>query len=205
MRTGSDYVDVNAPVGDEQLRAIKAADNNSLIIRLHFTIHHLSRWLSPIHDRNKLERSLYFGEPTAKDILLGMRHQEQLIYPKLHVIATQEDPNLDAIPPYHASLTREQSDREHSSIVLLSSYRRLRQSTCSLLRNLPDAAWDRKGYSREHRNATIRQLAEGLAASDYRYLRAMDQTLTDTGARDDLAEIQKTSLDELIKLVPESM
>lgn len=205
MRTGSEYVDMNAPIGDEQLQAIRSADNNSLIIRLHFTIHHLSRWLSPIHDSSKLTRSRYHGEPTVKEILLAMRDHEQYIYPRMHVIATKEDPNLDTIPDYHPSHGRAQSDIDHSSIVLLSSYRRLRQSTCSLLRNLPDNAWDRKGYSRQHRNTTIRQLAEGLAASDYRYLRAMDQALTAVGAREGLAEIQKTPLDELLKLVPTSM
>jgi hypothetical protein len=196
---------MNAPIGDEQLQAIRSADNNSLIIRLHFTIHHLSRWLSPIHDSSKLTRSRYHGEPTVKEILLAMRDHEQYIYPRMHVIATKEDPNLDTIPDYHPSHGRAQSDIDHSSIVLLSSYRRLRQSTCSLLRNLPDNAWDRKGYSRQHRNTTIRQLAEGLAASDYRYLRAMDQALTAVGAREGLAEIQKTPLDELLKLVPTSM
>jgi hypothetical protein len=205
MLTGSDFIDVNAPVGEEQLQAIRSADNNSLIIRLHFTIHHLSRWLSPVHDRNKLERSRYQGEPTVKEILLEMRNHEQYIYPRMYVIATQEDPNLDTIPDYHPSHSRARSDDEHSTIVLLSSYRRLRQSTCSLLRNLPDNAWDRKGYSRKHRNTTIRQLAEGLAASDYRYLRAMDQALDAVGAREGLAEIQKTPLDDLLKLVPASM
>jgi hypothetical protein len=205
MRTGSDFIDVNAPVGEDQLQAIRSADNNSLIIRLHFTIHHLSRWLSPIHDRNKLERSRYHGEPTVKEILLEMRNHEQFIYPRMYVIAEQEDPNLDTIPDYHPSHGRAQSDAEHSPIVLLSSYRRLRQSTCSLLRNLPDNAWDRKGYSRQHRNTTIRQLAEGLAASDYRYLRAMDQALDAVGAREGLAEIQTTPLDELMKLVPATM
>jgi len=205
MQTGSDYIDVNAPVGDEQVRAIRAADNNSLIIRLHFTINHLSRWLSPVHDRNKLERSVHFGEPTVKELLLEMREYEQHIYPMMYVIATQEDPNLDSIPPYHASAARRLADAEHSTIVLLSSFRRLRQSTCSLLRNLPDNAWDRVGYSRKHQNTTVRKLAEGLADHDYRFLRAMDQTLTATGAREGLAEIQKTPLDELLRLVPEKM
>ncbi|HWV23922.1 MAG TPA: hypothetical protein VNZ58_07015 [Thermomicrobiales bacterium] len=205
MHTGSEYIDVNAPVSDEQARVIRASDNNSLIIRLHFTIHHLSRWLSPIHDRNKLERSVHFGEPTVKELLLGMREYEQQIYPMMYVIATQEDPNLDSIPPYHPSATRELADAEHPTIVLLSSFRRLRQSTCSLLRNLPDDAWDRMGYSRQHKNTTVRKLAEALADHDYRFLRAMDQTLTETGAREGLAKIQKTSLDELMDLVPEKM
>lgn len=205
MRAGSNYIDVNAPVGDEQMRVIRALDNNSLIIRLHFTVHHLSRWLSPIHDRNKLERSLYRGEPTAKDILLGMRDYEQVIYPRMHVIATRNSPDLDQLPEFEPSLARRQADAEHPTIVLLSNFRRLRQSTCSLLRQIPDDAWDRQGKSRVERNASIRQLAEGLAEHDYRYLRAMDQTLTDAGARDDIAGIQKASLDELLQLVPSTL
>lgn len=205
MRTGTEYVDVDAPVSAEQLQAIRSLDNNALIIRLHFTINHLSRWLSPIHEPGPLVRSRYRGEPTVKDLLLAMRDYEQYIYPKMYVIASQESPDLDAIPDYHPSAAREVSDSEHTPIVLMSNFRRLRQSTCSLLRNLPDEAWDRKGFSRVHRNATIRQLAEGLAEHDYRYLRAIDQLLTETGAREGLAEIQKAPLDDLIKLVPQSM
>ncbi len=205
MRTGFEHIDVNAPVGDEQMQAIRSADNNALIIRLHFTIHHLSRWLSPIHDPGPLERSRYHGEPTVKELLIAMRDHEQYIYPRMYVIATQENPDLDAIPEYHPSATRQVSDAQHSPIVLLSNFRRLRQSTCSLLRNLPDNAWDRKGFSRVHKNTTLRELAEGLAEHDYRYLRAMDQALNESGAREGLAEIQKASLDELIALVPQSM
>ncbi len=205
MRMGSGYVDVDAPVSAEQLEAIRSLDNNALIIRLHFTINHLSRWLSPIHEPGPLVRSRYRGEPTVKDLLLAMRDYEQYVYPKMYVIASQETPDLDTIPDYRPSAARQVSDAEHSPIVLMSNFRRLRQSTCSLLRNLPDEAWDRKGFSRVHRNATIRQLAEGLAEHDYRYLRAIDQLLTETGAREGLAEIQKAPLDDLIKLVPQSM
>src|SRR5699024_1318235 len=129
-------IDLDAPVGDEQMQVIRSMDNNALILRLHFTINHLSRWLSPVHDRNRLERSRYYGEPTVKEILLGMRDNEQFIYPRMHVIATRQDPDRDAIPDYPPSVARQQSDAEHSTIVLLSSFRRLRQSTCSLLRNL---------------------------------------------------------------------
>jgi hypothetical protein len=205
MRMGSGYVDVDAPMSAEQLEAIRSLDNNALIIRLHFTINHLSRWLSPIHEPGPLVRSRYRGEPTVKDLLLAMRDYEQYVYPKMYVIASQETPDLDTIPDYRPSAARQVSDAEHSPIVLMSNFRRLRQSTCSLLRNLPDEAWDRKGFSRVHRNATIRQLAEGLTEHDYRYLRAIDQLLTETGAREGLAEIQKAPLDDLIKLVPQSM
>ena len=50
---------------------------------------------------------------------------------------------------------------------------------------------------------TIRSMAEATAMHDYRVLRALDQTLDQTGAREGLAAIQKVPLDELLKLVPE--
>lgn len=205
MRTGSNYIDLNAPVGDEQMRVIREMDNNSLIIRLHFTVHHLSRWISPVHDHKKLERSLYRGEPSVKELLIGMRDYEQIVYPRMHVIATRNSPDLDELPEFERSLGRQQADTEYPTIVLLSNFRRLRQSTCSLLRAIPDEAWNLQGRSRRERNVTIRELAENLAEHDYRYLRAMDQTLTDVGARDGIAEIQKASLDELLKLVPTTL
>jgi hypothetical protein len=205
MQRGSNFISLDSPIGEEQERAIHAMDNNALIIRLHFTVHHLSRWITPVHDHNILERSRYYGEPTVKDILLGMRDHEQFIYPRMYAISTQESPDLDAIPDYHPNAAARLADEEHPTVVVMASFRRLRQGTCSLLRNLPDAAWDRPGFSRKHRNATIRQLAEELAAHDYRYLRVMDQTLTEVGAREGIAQIQKASLDELLKLVPQSV
>lgn len=205
MQTGSDFISVDTPIGEEQERAIRAMDNNALIIRLHFSVHHLSRWLTPVHDHNMLERSRYFGEPTVKEILLGMRDHEQFIYPRMHAIATQDSPDMDAIPNYEPNAVARLADEEHPTVVVMANFRRLRQGTCSLLRNLPDGAWDRQGFSRRHRNATIRQLAEELAAHDFRYLKAMDETLNVVGARESIAAIQRASLDELIALVPPSV
>jgi hypothetical protein len=205
MQTGSNFITVDAPIGEEQEQAIREMNNNALIIRLHFTVHHLSRWLTPIHDRNVLERSRYSGEPTVKEILLGMRDHEQFVYPRMYAIANYETPDLDEIPDHQPNEDARRADAEHPTVVVMSSFRRLRQSTCSLLRELPDGAWDRKGFSRRHRSLTIRELAEELAAHDYRYLRAMDQTLDEVGAREGIAEIQRTHLDELLKLVPTSV
>ena len=205
MQTGSNFISLDAPIGEEQEAAIRAMDNNALIIRLHFTIHHLSRWITPVHDRNVLERSRYYGEPTVKEILLGMRDHEQFVYPRLYAIANNEAPDLDAIPDYEPNAAARMADEEHSTVVVMAGFRRLRQGTCSLLRELPDAAWDRKGFSRRHRNLTIRELAQELAAHDYRYLRAMDTTLDGVGAREGIAEIQRAHLDDLMKLVPQSV
>lgn len=205
MQTGSNFITVDSPVPEEQAAAIRAMDNNALIIRLHFTVNHLSRWITPIHDRNVLERSRYYGEPTVKDLLLGMRDHEQFVYPRLYAIANYEMPDLDAIPEYEPNAAARLADERHSTVVVMASFRRLRQSTCSLLRELPDGAWDRQGFSRQHHNVTIRGLAEELAEHDYRYLRAMDRTLDEVGAREGIAEIQRAHLDELLKLVPQSM
>ncbi|HEU0164532.1 MAG TPA: hypothetical protein VFQ54_05760, partial [Thermomicrobiales bacterium] len=79
MASVSSFINVDAPVGADELRRIHALDNNALIVRLHFTINHLSRWLSPIHDRRRLERSPYFAEPTVKDLLLAMRDEEHRV------------------------------------------------------------------------------------------------------------------------------
>ena len=198
-------VDLNAPVPEEQLVAIERLDNNSLIVRLHFTVNHLSRWLSPIHDEHKLERSLYRGEPSPKDILIGMRNEENRTFPKMYHIAVNDNPDLDKVPEYVVTPERAELDAQRATIAMLSQFRRLRQSTCSLLRSLPDDAWNREGTSRRGHNVTIRDLAVHLARHDYQYLRAMDHALDQVGAREGLAEIQKTHLDELLKLVPQQL
>lgn len=205
MARSTKFISVDAPVSDEAIQAIKDLDNNALIIRLHFTVHHLSRWLTPIHDRNKLERSRHYGEPTVRDLVILMRENEQYIYPRMFVIASETDPDMDQIPAHEPNAYLRMADKNWSTVELMGGFRRLRQATCGLLRQIPDAAWDRKGYSRVHEDATIRQLAEQLAEHDYRVLRSMDFTLSDSGARDDIAEIQTASLDELLELVPKTM
>lgn len=196
------FIDVDAPVGEEQRRQVAELDNNALIVRLHFTINHLSRWLSPIHDPNRLERARYRGEPTVKDLVIGMRDEEHRTYPRMYLIATRTHPDLDTLPVWRPDPRRQREDERTTTIVLLSQFRRLRQSTCSLLRSQPDDAWSLKGVSRRGHNVTIRELAEGLALHDYGYLAAIDRTLDQVGARDGLAEIQKAPLDELLKLSP---
>lgn len=205
MRSATSFIDVNAPVSDQQRRQIAQMNNNALIVRLMFTVNHLSRWLSPIHDPDRLERSIYRGEPTAKELVIGMRDEEERVFPKLHLIATRTSPDLDTLPVWQPDPAVQEADQRTPTIVLLATFRRLRLSTCSLLRSLPDDAWGLKGISRRERNVTVRELAEHLALHDYRYLRALDETLDQAGAREGLAEIQKTHLDELLKLSPDHL
>lgn len=202
MRSAASFIDVNAPVPDEVVRQVRQSDNNALIVRLHFTVHHLSRWLTPIHDPNRLERAVYRGEPTAKELVIAMRDEERRTFAPMYLIATQSHPDLDKLPPFEPDPVMEEHDRSRPAILVMAQFRRLRQGTCSLLRSLPDDAWNLSGTSRRGQNVTIRGLAEHLALSDYRHLRALDETLDLVGAREGLAEIQKTHLDELLTLVP---
>src|SRR5690554_6197343 len=144
MARSTDFVSVDAPVSDEIVQGIKNLDNNALIIRLHFTVHHLSRWLTPIHDRNKLERSRHYGEPTVRDLVILMRENEQYIYPRMFVIASETDPDMDQIPAHEPNAYLRMADKNWSTVELMGGFRRLRQATCGLLRQIPDAAWDRK-------------------------------------------------------------
>lgn len=205
MARSTDFISVNASVSEEVIQSIKDLDNNSLIMRLHFTVHHLSRWLTPIHDRNKLERSRHYGEPTVRDLVILMRENEQFIYPRMFVIANENDPDMDQLPAHEPNASQRMADKNWSTVELMGGFRRLRQSTCGLLRQMPDGAWSRKGFSRVHEGASMRELAEQLAEHDYRVLRAMDFTLTDSGARDNIADIQTWSLDELLKLGPKTL
>jgi hypothetical protein len=168
MSSATTYIDVNAPVSDEIRSQIAGADNNALIVRLMFTTNHLSRWLTPIHDPNRLERSLYRGEPTGKDLVIAIRNEEQRVYPKLYLISTQTRANLDTLPEWQESPQTVERDTVQPTIVLMAQFRRLRQSTCGLLRSLPDDAWGLVGRSRREPDVTIRQLAERLAVTDCR-------------------------------------
>ena len=67
----------------------------------------------------------------------------------------------------------------------------MRESSTSLLRALPDNAWERGGYSRTQRNWTIRELAEYLARHDREMLQRIDRVLSRSGARDGIAAVSQ--------------
>src|SRR5262245_4917273 len=103
---------------------ISDLDNNSLIIRLHYTINHLSRWLTPIHDRTKLERSLRRGEPTVKELLLRLRNEELRIFPMIHLIATQNNPDLDRLPEVNLTPAQIAHDEQTNALEVMAEFRR---------------------------------------------------------------------------------
>jgi hypothetical protein len=204
MSTATGYIRLDDPIPDEQIGRIRDMGNNALIIRLMFTVNHLSRWLTPIHDDDRLDRALYRGEPTAKDLVIRLREYDEWIYPRMFLAAHKPGSSFDVlddpgIPPVRPTFDK----RDTTTVVLISGFRRTRQSITALLRAMPDDAWDLRGHSAKGVEGTIRSMAEATAMHDYRVLRALDQTLDQTGAREGLAEIQKVHLDDLLKLVPE--
>src|SRR5687768_8301080 len=93
--------------------------NDSLIIRLHFSVNHLSRWLTPIHDVQRLERSPFRNEPSVKELLIGMREEERRVFPMLHAIVTQNNPDLDRLPAPAITPDQAAFDRERSVLSIL--------------------------------------------------------------------------------------
>jgi len=184
---------------------ISELSNDSLITRLLFTINHLSRWITPVHDLQRLERSPLRGMPSVKGLLLQMRDREQLIFPKLHAIAVTNAPDLDRLP--RPGLTPEQAaaDESRSALTTLAEFRRLRLSTTSLLRSLPDSAWNRVGTSRAEHDWQVRSLAELLANADLDDLRLMEDALDRSGVRPGINTLARVPLDDLLRLVPVSL
>lgn len=176
--------------------------NDGLIIRLLYTVNHLSRWLSPIHDEARLQRSPVRDERSPKELVLACRDEELIVFPKVHAIAVQTRPNLDRLPPVVRSEVDRAWDRQAATFEVMGEFRRLRQSTCSLLRSLPDDAWRRDGLSRQGHDWTIRSLAEHLANNDVRLLAELDQALERSGARRDIADVSRARLPALLRLAP---
>src|SRR5688572_4995495 len=113
---------------------VSQLDNMSLIVRMHNTINHLSRWLTPVHNRALLDRKVFYGEPSVKELLFALRDEEQRIFPKMFMIANENDPDLDRIPPAQRSERQLRWDETASALSVMAEFRRLRQSTLSLLR-----------------------------------------------------------------------
>jgi hypothetical protein len=109
----------------------------------------------------------------------------------MNAISTERDPDLDRVPRVEPSPAQTAVDRSSHSLVIMSEFRRVRESSTSLLRALPDTAWDRGGYSRTQRNWTIRELAEFLAGHDREMLQRIDRALSLTGARNSIAAVSQ--------------
>jgi len=171
--------------------SIRELSNDALIIRLLQTVNHLSRWLTPIHDRTILEFSVRRSEQSVKELLIRLRDTEIRAYGIMNAIASERDPDLDRVPGVKPSPAQIAVDRSAHSLVIMSEFRRVRESSTALLRALPDNAWQRGGYSRTQRNWTIRELAEFLAGNDREMLPRIDRALSRSGARHGIAAVSQ--------------
>lgn len=176
--------------------------NDSLILRLHMTINHLSRWLTPITDPLPIEQSVRRGDPSVLDLLKQMRDEELVVFAYMHAIVNQINPDLDRIPDPRTTPQRLNSALDRSWISVMADFRRLRQSSCSLLRALPDNAWSRVGTSRVEHDWQIRSLAERLAHHDLDCLYQIDLALDRSGARQSINAASGVHLDEILRLIP---
>ena len=177
--------------------SVRDLSNDALIIRLIQTLNHLSRWLTPIHDQTVLEFSPRRSEPSVKELLLRMRDTETRAYGFMNAIASERDPDLDRIPRVEPSAVQVSVDRSAPPLVIMSEFRRVRESSTSLLRALPDNAWERGGYSRTDRNWSIRELAEYLSRHDREMLQGIDRTLSRTGARHGIAAVSQVDFTQI--------
>lgn len=187
------------PVDPESVRRLT---NDDIVIRLLNTISHLSRWLSPVHEQVRLERAIHRSEPSVKELVIRLRDEEYRIFPRMYAIATRNNPDLDKLPDPDLTEENRRRDREASVLELQAEVRRLRQSTTSLLRSLPDVSWQRTGISRRERSTTIRALAEHLVLHDQQVLTELDRALQRIGVRENIAEVSRAGIDELQLLSP---
>lgn len=176
---------------------VAALSNDALIVDLLQMINNLSRWLTPIHDRARLEATERRAHTSVKEVLLELRDHEVAIYSLMYAIATQINPDLDKAPVQERSLLQRSADERANALVILAEFRRVRDSSTALLRALPDNAWERGGYSRTNRDWTIRQLAEALAVNDWAQLGRLDRALNESGARRSIAQVSRVSRDEI--------
>jgi hypothetical protein len=176
---------------------VAATSNDALIVDLLQTVNHLSRWLTPIHDQTRLDLTTRRTQVSVKDLLLGLRDNEVAVYSLMNAIATQINPDLDKVPVVQRSPRQRESDARANALVVMSEFRRVRESTTSLLRALPDTAWTRGGYSRTSRDWTIRELADSLAVNDWEQLGLIDLALNESGLRKSVAKVSQVARDRL--------
>jgi hypothetical protein len=182
--------------------AISDLSNDSIILRLHFAVNHLSRWLTPIHDRDRLDRAVFRDQPSIKELLIRMREEELRIFPMMHMIAETNNPDFDKLPLRVITPEQAVRDRALSALSVMAEFRRYRQSTCALLRSLTNTEWLRVGTSRKSHDWQIRSLAEALVAHDERLLTEVDLALDRYGLRAGVAEHGRAHLYELLQLIP---
>jgi hypothetical protein len=149
-------------------------DEEQIKLALTNTPNLLSKRLTPQRDELKLTRGPRKDEWSAKEIVAHLRDTEARIFPKLYLIAVEDDPQLRRVEDLPPTDSWRPDD---STLVVMAQFRRLRQSTLSLLRELPSVAWNRSGRERDGRSVKLRDLAEYLVHHDAEHLDELDRVL----------------------------
>jgi hypothetical protein len=151
---------------------------DEIVLALTNTPNWISKRITPQRDMTKVNRAAERGEWSARDIIAHLRDNEARYFPKMHLISVAEHPDLRRV----AQVGPTEYDPDDSIFTVMSQYRRIRQSTLSLLRELPRDAWNRAGVDVDNATVTIRDLAGELVDHDAEHLAQLDRVLIARGA-----------------------
>lgn len=149
-----------------------------IILDLTNTPNWLSKRITPQRDMSKVNRPAARGEWSARDIVAHLRDNEARYFPKMHLISIAQVPDLRRVEQIGPT----EYDPDDSIYTVMSQYRRIRQSTLSLLRELPADGWKRVGVDVDNVTVSIRDLAVELVDHDAEHLAQMDAVLIARGA-----------------------
>jgi hypothetical protein len=151
---------------------------DQIVLALTNTPNWLSKRITPQRDMSKVNRPAERGEMSVRDILAHMRDNEARYFPKMHLISIAQVPDLRRVQ--HVGPT--EYDPNDSVFTVMSQFRRVRQSTLSLLRELPQDGWKRVGVDVDNVTVSIKDLALELIDHDNEALAQMDAVLIARGA-----------------------
>ncbi len=154
-------------------------EHDQITVRLTHMLNYLSKRITPQRDFTKLNRAPSRDEWSVRDIIAHLRDTEARIFPKMHLILTTEYPDFRKGMTQSNVMTTSEHD---SAFRVMSQFRRVRQSTLSLLREIPRDAWNRMGCDVDNSTITIRDLALFLVEHDAEHLAQIDATLIARGA-----------------------
>ncbi len=153
-------------------------EHDRIWITLANTLNQLSERVSPQRDMTRLTRAARRGEWSVREIIAHLRDHEALMFPRIYLIAVDNYPDLRRV----ATIEATEYDRNDSPFMVMSQFRRLRQSTVGLLRELPRDAWQRAGVDLDNARVTIQDLALELIDHDAEHITQIDRTLIERGA-----------------------
>ncbi len=156
----------------------KMEELDQIILSLTNMPNWLSKRVTPQRDMTKVNRPAERGEWSARDIIAHLRDNEARYFPKMHLISIAQVPDLRRVEQIGPT----EYDPDDSMFTVMSQFRRIRQSTLSLLRELPADGWKRVGVDVDNVTVSIRDLAVELIDHDAEHLAQLDAVLLARGA-----------------------